>query len=208
MKVKCFYLWGDSSFDTGLQACYLRAAVDAAMGAAAQAGQTATQLGGQAAGEGAMLNPFYAREMTAEHAYDPTQLNEMLTAAGAGSGAATGAEEAQLKREAATTGNAAGQTKALQEMARDRMKTAAGTSEGIAAKDVEGALQMRQAGAAGEQGLYGENLKGQLQAMGQEAQDINAATEASKTGWLQNAEGIVKTAADVAGANPWGMFGK
>lgn len=193
--------------DTG-KYCYFRAAVNAAMGAARQAGDTATLLGGEAGGERARLDPFYAREMTAEHAYDPTQLDEMLTAAGAGTGAALGSEEAELKRQAASTGNVTGQTKALQEMARDRMKTAAGVSEGIAAKDVEGALQLRQQGAAGESGLYGENLKGQLQAMGQEAEDIKAATEASKTGWLQNAEGLVKTAADVAGANPWGMFGK
>jgi len=188
--------------------CYLRAEESMAKGAAATAKNTAAQLGAEAGGEHAALTPFYQREMTAEHAFDPTQLNELLTAAGAGTGATTGAMQTNLQRQAATTGNPAAATKSLQELARDRMKANAGTSENIAGQDVLGAQQLRQQGAAGEAGLYGEDLKGQLQAMGQEAQDINAATEASKTGWLQNAEGIVKTAADVAGANPWGMFGK
>ena len=188
--------------------CYLRAEASAAMGAANNAGNTAAQLGGQAGGEGAELNPFYSREMTAQHAFDPTQINELLTSAGAGTGATTGAMQSALERQNATTGNAAGATKSLQELARDRMKSNAATSEGVAAQDVLGAQQLRQEGAAGESGLYGENIKGQLAAMGQQSQDINAATEASKTGWLQNAEGLVNTAANVAGANPWGAFGK
>ena len=55
------------------------------------------------------------------------------------------------------------------------------------------------------QGLYGENVKGQLAAMGQEASDINAATQASQTGWLQQGEGIANTAANVAKAFQPGM---
>jgi hypothetical protein len=136
--------------------------------------------------------------MTAEHAFDPTQLNEMLTAAGAGTGAAAGAATTEAKRQAATTGNASGQSAALDAIARERMKTGAGVSESIAGKDVEGALQMRQAGAQGMSGLYGEDLKGQLAAMGQESADINAEVNASKTGWLQNAEGVVDTGANIA----------
>ncbi len=198
MKCRLFDMWGCKPFNVGLEATCLRAEAGAAMGAEKTAVNTAAQLGGEAGGELSALSPFYQREMTAEHAYDPTQINEMLTAAGAGTGSAMGSEEAALKRQAATTGNAAGQTKSLQEMARDRMKTNANVSEGIAAQDVMGAQQLRQEGAAGMSGLYGENLKGQLAAMGQESADINAATEASKTGWLQNAEGIANTAAGIA----------
>lgn len=207
MKVRSFDLWGTDYFNIGLEATCLRAEENMAKSATTTAGQTAAQLGGEAGGELATLSPFYAREMTAKHAFDPTQINELLTSAGAGTGATTGAMQSSLERQNATTGNAAGATKSLQELARDRMKANAGTSEGVAAQDVLGAQQLRQEGAAGESGLYGENLKGQLDAMGQQSQDINAATEASKTGWLQNAEGLVKTAADVAGANPWGAFG-
>jgi hypothetical protein len=78
------------------------------------------------------------------------------------------------------------------------MKANAGVSEGVAAQDVMGAKQLNQEGAAGESGLYGENLKGQLAAMGQQSADINAATNASQTGWLQSAEGLAKTGAGIA----------
>ena len=174
--------------------------------AAAQAGQaantaaaTGAQLGGEAQGELGVLNPFATREMQAEHAYDPSQLNELLTAAGAGAGGVTGAAQAAMQRQAASTGNAAGATKGLQELARDRMKTQAGASENIAGEDVLGAQKLRQEGAGLESGLYGENLKGQLEAMGQVAPDINAEVNANKTGWLQNAESIAATAGKVAG---------
>ncbi len=198
MKVKAYSLWGEDVFSVGLEVCCLRGASNEAQASEQNAVNTAAQLGGEAGGELATLSPFYQREMTAEHAYDPTQLNEMLTAAEAGTGATTGAMQTALQRQGATTGNAAGQTKALQDLARDRMKANAGASENIAAQDVQGAMNLRQAGAAGESGLYGTNLKGQLAAMGQEASDINAQIDASKTGWLQNAEGIAKTASGIA----------
>lgn len=177
---------------------FLRAEEGMAKAAEQNAVATAGQLGQKASGELGQLQPFYSREMQAEHAFDPNQINEMLTAAGASTGAAAGTTESQLQRQGAASGNAAGQAKSLQEMARDRMKAGADVSETVAGQDVTGALGLRQAGAQGMSGLYGENLKGQLDAMGQEAGDINAATEASKTGWLQNVEGAVKTGATVA----------
>ena len=183
--------------------CFLRAEEGMAKNAANTAAATGATLGGEAAGELSSLSPFYSREMQAEHSLDPTQTNEMLTAAGAGIGGATGAAQAGLERQAATTGNAAGQAKSLQELARDKMKAGAGVSEDIASQDVLGAQKLRQEGAAGEAGLYGENLKGQLDAMGQVSGDVNAATNASKTGWLQNAEGVAKDAASIVAMFCW-----
>jgi hypothetical protein len=194
-------LVSEKSFNyEGPVALCIRQLVNQAEGAANTAGNVGAGLGGQAATEGAQLNPFYAQEMKAEHAYDPTQINEMLTAAGAGVGGAAGAATTEAKRNAATTGNASAGTAALDSIARERMKTGAGVSEGVAANDVTGALGLRQAGAAGESGLYGENIHGQLAAMGQQATDINAATQASQTGWLQQAEGIANTGANIAKA--------
>src|ERR1039458_7757228 len=95
--------------------------------------------GANATNEGATLNPFYGQEMRAEHLFDPTQTNELLTNAESGAGAATGAEQSALINNATRTGNATGVTKSLDEMARDKSKAAAGASEGIAAQDVMGA---------------------------------------------------------------------
>ena len=182
--------------------CFLRAEEGMAKAAAKTAAGVGAGYGATAAGEGAQLNPFFSREMQAQHAYDPTQLNEMLTAAGAGIGGATGAAQTSATQQAATTGNASAATKSLDDIAREKMKAAAGVSEGIAGQDVQGALALRQQGAQGLQGLYGENVKGQLAAMGQESADINAATNASKTGWLQNTEQAIETGADVFAACP------
>lgn len=193
-----FDIWGTKPFSNGLEALCIRQLVNAAENAASTAKDTAAGLGATAAGEQSTLQPFYKGEMTAEHLFDPSQTNEMLTAAGAGLGAGAGAADAEMQRNAAATGNGAGIVKGEQQLARDRMKNAAGVSEGIASQDVMGAKQLNQAGAAGMSGLYGENLKGQLDAMGQQSADINAATNASNSGWLQNAEGVAKTAAGIA----------
>lgn len=160
---------------------------------------TAGQLQGEAQGEHAQLSPFFSQEMHAEHGYDPTQLNELLTAAEAGSGAAAGDVAAKTNDLAARTRNASGFTKSLQEQARDRDKAAAGASEGIAAADVGAAKDLNQAGARGLQGLYGTDTTGMLDAMGQRTKDVNAEVDAGKSGWLQNTLDTVKTIGDVAG---------
>jgi len=159
---------------------------DMATSNANQAGAVASGYGSQATQEGAELNPIYSQEARARHLYDPTQINELLTYAGAGTGAATGAAEGAANREAARTHNAGGFTKALDEVARDRMKAAAGTSEGVASQDVMGAKQLNQEGLSGLQGMYGINTGAQLKAMGQQNEDLNTAINADKTGWVQN----------------------
>ena len=173
--------------------CFLRKEEGEANAAANTAADVGANLGSVAAGERGVLQPFAQREMSAEHFFDPSQIGELLTHAGLGAGAESGKLESAMQRQAATTGNAAGATKGLQELARDRMKDASATSTGVAAQDVMGAKQLNQQGANLMSGLYGENLKGQLGAMGQEAGDINAGINASQHGWLQNTEGVIKT---------------
>jgi hypothetical protein len=133
----------------------------------------ATGYGADAADTGAQLTPFFQREMTAEHEFDPTQEGELLTSAEAPIGAVTGTEEAELQGNAARTHNATGLTKSLDEAARDRMKADATAGEGIASQDVLGAQQLRQEGAAGEMGLHGEDINAQLGAMGVENKAIS-----------------------------------
>jgi hypothetical protein len=174
--------------------------------AANNAGTVAGAAGGNAAEEGAQLNPFFTQEMKATHGFTPGQTNEMLTAAEAGAGGATGGLEGELNANAARTGNATGVGKSLDEMARDRSKAAAGASEGIAAQDVMGAKTLNQEGAKGMEGLYGTNTSAQLDAMKQQSQDLSQAAQQNQ-GWLKPVEGILSTASGVVGANPNGMFG-
>jgi hypothetical protein len=174
----------------------------AAQAAASSAGKNATTVaanaGGNAQQEEANLSPFYTREMNAKHGFDPTQTNELLTNALAGSGGSTSALTGSAGLEAARTRNPSGFTKSLDEVARDSQKAAAGASEGVAAEDVMAAKQENQQGAAGEAGLFGENTKAQLGAMGQEAGDVNAEINAGNSGWEQQLEGGLNTVANVS----------
>ena len=157
-----------------------RALQGSATANAASAGNAATGYGSQAGSESSQLNPFYSQEMKATHGFTPGQTNELLTAAGAGTGGATGALQGQAQLEGARTRNASGFTKSLDEAARDKNKALSANSEGVAAQDVMGAKQLNQQGAAGMQGLYGTNVGAQLKAMGQQNEDINTAVTAGK----------------------------
>ena len=163
-----------------------RAAQGAAKTAAGTAGTVAGTEGANAQGEEAQLTPFYERNMNATHSFDPSQTNELLTAAGASAGATEGDLAGRLNNEAARTRNASGFTKGLDELQRDKNKTLAGASEGIAAEDVMGAKKLNEEGAAGLSGLYGTNTGAMLKAMGQQNEDINTQIDAGKSGWLQN----------------------
>ena len=161
------------------------------------------QFGGQAAQEGAQLNPFFSQEMKAQHSLTPGQSNEMLTAAEGGAGGAFGGAEGQINANAARTGNATTLTKSLDEMARDKAKAAAGSSEGIAAQDVAGAKQENQAGAAGMQGLYGTNTGAQLAAMKQADEGIKTEQATQGNNWVTQLGQLkqgVGDAASLAGA--------
>lgn len=158
------------------------------------AGQVAGQAGSQAASDESQLTPFASQEMHATHSMDPTQINELLTSAGAGIGAAEGATEGAAQRQSARTGNASGFAKDLDQAARDRMKTGAGVSEGVAAQDIEGAQKLRQEGAGLMGDLFKTDTSKQLQAMGQEAQDVQDEVKAGQSGWLQNALAVANTA--------------
>jgi hypothetical protein len=170
-----------------------------ARNAAAASSQAAGQYGSNATTEGSQLNPFFAQEMRAQHSLDPTQANELLTAAEAGSGGTFGGVEGEMKANAARTGNATTLNKDLAQLARDKSKTAAATSEGIAAQDVAGAQALRQQGAAGLQGLYGTNVNAQLGAMKQNAEDIKTEQATQGQNWLQQLDQIAKFGGDVMG---------
>jgi len=160
----------------------------------------AQQAGSQATADESQLTPFASQEMHAEHSLDPYQINQMLTAAGAGTGAAEGAIEGAAGRESALTRNASGFAKDLDLAARNRMKTGAGISEGIAAEDIAGAQKLRQEGAGLMTDLFKTDTGKQLEAMSQESKDIQGEVEAGKSGWLQNMNATLEAIGKVGSA--------
>ncbi len=163
-----------------------RAANAQASQAEKMASGTAANESGAAQNERAALTPFYRSEMNARHGFDPSQTQELLNYAGAGTGGAGATGIGQAQSEAARTRNTSGFSSALDENARNRQREMATVNAGVGAQDVLGAKQLNQAGAAGMGGLYGTDTSAMLSAMGQIPADINAEMESQKHGWVQD----------------------
>lgn len=176
----------------------MRSAVNQASNAAGTAASTGATLGGEAQGIGSELTPFLTQEMLHPQGIGQTGLSaETASALGGAGGAAAGLTGAANER-AAVSRNAGGFSAALDAAARERAKGAAGTSEGITANNEQLKQQQVQEGAAGLGKMYGTDTSGMLEATGQIAPDVNAAVNASKTGWLQNAGALIQDAGGIA----------
>src|SRR5271156_1876964 len=176
----------------------MRSGVQQAGEAYTNAGNTAATLGGEAQGIGANLTPFLTQEMTHPQGVGQTGLAaETASALGGAGGAAAGLTGAANER-ASVSRNAGGFSAALDDAARQQAKGAAGASEGITANNEQLKQQQVQDAAGGLQHLYGTDTSGMLSAMGQQAPDINAEVNANKTGWLQDAQGLIGDATGIA----------
>jgi hypothetical protein len=173
----------------------MRSAVNQASDAYNQANNTSATLGGEAQGIGANLTPFLTQEMLHPQGIGQTGLSAETGAALAGAGGAMSAFNGEAAQRAGASRNAGGFQAALDDASRQRMKAAAGSSEGIQAQNENLKQTQQQEGAKGLQGMYGTDTSGMLESQGQEANDINAEFNASKYGWLQQAQSIIKQAA-------------
>lgn len=171
----------------------MRSAVNQASAAADAAKQTGAQLGNEAQGIGSTLTPFLTNELEHPQGYGQEDMSAMLSAAEGGAGGATAGIVGKANQEAAQTRNAGGFQAVLDDAARARTKAAAGASEGIAADNAGVKQQQQQNAEKGLQGLYGTDTSGMLDATGQISRDVDSEVNASKTGWLQNTEGIMAT---------------
>lgn len=177
----------------------MRSAVGQAQGAATTAANTGTRLGADASGIGSTLTPFLTSELEHPEGYSQGDTSAMLGAGLGGAGGATSGIVGEANQTAATTRNAGGFQAVLADAARQRAKAAAGASEGIAAKNADLKQQQQQSAAKALQSQYGTDTSGMLDATGQISNDVNSAVNASNTGWLQNAEGVLATLAQGAG---------
>jgi hypothetical protein len=178
----------------------MRSAVNQASNAYNQANNTSATLGGEAQGIGANLTPFLTQEMLHPQGLGQQGITAETSAALGGAGGAMSAFNGEAAQRAGASRNAGGFQAALDDASRQRMKAAAGSSEGIQANNENLKQTQQQEGAKGLQGMYGTDTSGMLESQGQEANDINAETNADKSGWLQNTLGILNTGANVATA--------
>lgn len=178
----------------------MRSAVNQASDANNQAVQTATNLGSEGQAIGANLTPFLTSEMLHPQGLGPEGIGAETGAALGGAGGAAAGLTGVADQRAAVSRNAGGFGAALDQVAREREKAAGNASEGIQAQNQNLMEQQRQAGAAGLGKMYGIDTSGMLESQGQEASDINAESNANKTGWLQNMNDTIATLTGAASA--------
>lgn len=123
----------------------------------------------------------------------------MLGDAAAGAGGADAGIVGQANQMAARTRNGGGFQTALDSAARSRTQAAASTAEGIGAADANLKQTQKQDAEKGLQSMYGTDTSGMLDATGQEAPDLNAATNANNSGWLQQSMGVLNSLNGAAG---------
>jgi hypothetical protein len=131
-------------------------------------------------------------------------IGQQLTAGLAGAGGATSGLAGAASKNAATSRNPVGFSAALDSAARSRDAAAAKTSEGIAANNANVKLDQQSQAGKTLSGLYGMDVQGQNEAQRNQTGDINAMTDADKTGWMQNMTGII---AAINGSGGQGISG-
>lgn len=180
---------------------FSNAGVGQAKNAYNQAVNTSGMLGADASNINASLTPFLTQEMLHPQGYGQQGLSAMTAAAEGGAGGATSGLTGQAEQRAAASHNAGGYQAALDAAARERTQAAAGASEGIAANNANLKQQQMEEGAHGLQGMYNTDTSGMLNAMGQEARDIEAGTQASQAGpgWMSTLGKGLGLAGGIAG---------
>lgn len=168
----------------------MRDAQNAAMNSAGAASTTAGQYGSTAAGIGANLVPFLTRQMTNPQGMSQQDIGAQMTSQLAGTGGATSGLTGAAGKMATVGRNPMGFSAALDAAARTADKSNAGAGERVAANNANVKLQQQNEAAQQLGNLYGTSGKLGVESQGQVAPDVNAAVDASKTGWLQNLEGI------------------
>lgn len=171
----------------------MRSAVNAAQNAAATAGNTAAGYNSTASGIGGSLIPFESRQLQNPSGMSQQDIGAQLAASAAGAGGATSGLTGAAGKMAATTRNPMGFSSALDSAARQRTAAEAKGSEQIAANNANVKLDQQNQAAGALGNLYGMSSKAGVENADAQTGDINAQVNASKTGWLQNAEGGLDT---------------
>lgn len=164
-----------------------------ARGAQAQASHAAntaaTTAGGYGAGAGSIganLIPGLEAEATGNIGYTPEQQNNQLVAGEQGAGGANAGVVGRAMLSAGRTRNSAALSGVEDEAARSKERQLSENALNVSNESAKLAQQKQSEAQGRLAGLYGTDVSAQLRAMGLIPEDVNAETNAGKSGWLQN----------------------
>lgn len=169
----------------------MRSAVNQAQQAATTAGNTAAGYNSTASGIGGSLIPFESRQLQNPSGMSQQDIGSQLAASAAGAGGATSGLQGAASKMGATTRNPMGFSSALDSAARQRTAAEAKGSEQIQANNADVKLNQQQQAGSALGNLYGMSSRAGAENSGQVAGDVDAASKANSTGWLQDSTGVL-----------------
>ena len=179
----------------------MRSAVDQAKSAYTTATGTANQYSGQANQVNSSLVPGLEREANNPEGFTPEEMNNQLVASEQGAGGSTAGITGEANLRAARTRNSAGYTAALDEAARDKDKTLSENALNIQDESAKLGQEKQMAAQKELAGIYGTDVNANLEAQGLSTKDIEAETEAGKSGWFQNMTQLISSLRGAGGGS-------
>lgn len=177
-----------------------RSLTNQAQQAETTAAQTAGQYGAQAGAQGAFLTPKLEQWTVNPPGYSPTDQATMMTQQQLAGAASSGSQQEQAKLRAMRTGNVAGLGAQEAASAQGGARAAGQGVQSILAQNALLKAKQQQQALRELGNLYGTNVRGQTAAENIEPEDINAATKAQQSGWLQNVLNTMNTVANLGKA--------
>lgn len=156
-----------------------------------QAGTTAGGYGTAAGDVASTLVPTLKADINNPTGFTPQQKSSMLTAGEQGAGGATAGVAGEEGLRAARTRNTGASSSILDQAMRRRAQIESQNALGVENQSAKLAQQKRASALGGLERTYGTDVSAQLRAMGIEPEDLNAETQAGKSGWLQNTLGVI-----------------
>lgn len=184
-----------------------RSAQKQAANAETTAATTAGNYGGAAAGIGAKLTPTLFGDVNHPQGFSADETNNMLVAGEQGAGGANAGIAGQAGLQAARTRNTGNLGAVLDAAARAKGQQLSQNAVNVQEKSAQLAQQKRADALRKLQGLYGTNVGAQMKGEEIEPEDINAEVNAGKSGWLQNAMGVLGTLTGGAKNVMGGLYG-
>lgn len=177
----------------------MRSAVNQAKGAYNETNATGQNELNSASQIGESLIPGLEREANNPEGFTPEQENNMLVAGEQGAGGAESGIAGAAASRMARTRNSAGYSNVLDEAARDKTRTLSDNALGIKNQSARLGLQRQQQAQSELGGLYGTDTEAGLKAESLLPEDVNAESEAGKSGWFQNMTGLISSIGQAAG---------
>lgn len=184
----------------------MRDATSKAQTAFKMAGDTANQANANANQINSTLVPTLEREMQNPSGFSPEELNNMTVASEQGTGGALSSLKGDAATRMARTRNSAGYSNALDEAAREKMRTESQNNLSIQNANSRLAQEKQQRAESQLGDIYGTDVRETLGAQGLMPEDVNAETNAGKSGWFQNMTNLISSLGGAAtGAGSMGL---